>query len=417
MQLEIEALGGGGRGVAHAEGQAWFVAGALPGEVVEAVTECRRAGIVEARATSVLRASPWREAEPCPVAATCGGCDLAHVRSDASAEVLRAVAAGALRHAPSSLAAAVAGARVVVSPWRYRLRATLHWDPEAGRLGFFGAASHQVVDIAPCRVVSSLLLGALEALQRALGGAHLPAGELSWLEDIKGARAVAGWTGWGAPPRPAVKELVGFHPLDRGGRVRPGGWGEAANTIRIPFGGGDSCVALTVPVGAFFQGNRFLVPRLFERVAALVRAAGLPRVVDLYGGVGFLAAAARVAGVGDVTLVEAAGVAAAAARANLPGARVVPSTAEGYLRRPRSGSGTLAILDPPRRGLSREARDGMLRWQPEAIVLLACDPASLGRDAGALLTAGYELQSVELWDLFAGSHHVETLAVFRHPAP
>jgi hypothetical protein len=282
------------------------------------------------------------------------------------------------------------------------------------------------VDITPCRVVSRLLLDARDGLARALAAAGLPAGELTWLEDLEGTQAVLGWTGWGRPPRPEVAGPVGFHPLDRGGRVRPGGWGKSSVTIAVPLVAtpepsaaqrvdGARAVLLTVPVGAFFQGNRFLVPRLFERVASLVRTAGLSRVVDLYGGVGFLAAAARQAGAAEITVVEASGVAAAAARVNLPTARVLPSSAEGYLRRPRSGGDTLAILDPPRRGLSREVRDGLLRWRPEGIVLLACDPASFGRDAGALLGAGYSLESVELWDLFAGSHHVETLASFRRP--
>ncbi len=83
MRLEVEALAGGGRGVARADGRVVFVAGGLPGELVEARVERERAGIVEARATAVLRASPWREPEPCPVAERCGGCDLAHLRRDA----------------------------------------------------------------------------------------------------------------------------------------------------------------------------------------------------------------------------------------------------------------------------------------------------------------------------------------------
>ena len=154
MRLEVEGIGGGGRGVARAEGRTWFVAGALPGELVEAEVERERAGIVEARTVAVLRPSPWREAEPCPVAAACGGCDLTHVNRESTVEVLRAVVVGALRHSPRELATAVAAAGVVVSPWKYRLRATLHWDPDAGTLGFFGESSHRVVDIAPCRVVS-----------------------------------------------------------------------------------------------------------------------------------------------------------------------------------------------------------------------------------------------------------------------
>jgi len=90
-------------------------------------------------------------------------------------------------------------------------------------------------------------------------------------------------------------------------------------------------------------------------------------------------------------------------------------SAESYLEDPGVGRGTLAILDPPRAGLSAAAAAGLVRWLPEGIVLLSCDAAHFGRDAAQLLAFGYKLASLELWDLFAGSHHVEILADFRRP--
>ncbi len=169
---------------------------------------------------------------------------------------------------------------------------------------------------------------------------------------------------------------------------------------------------LWVPVGAFFQGNRHLVPLLFERIAALARHAGCSGVVDLFGGVGFLAAAARHGGIRRVTVVETHRGAAHAALSNLPDARVLAVGAELFLRRPGDGAGTLAIVDPPRVGLSSEARAALVRWRPQVIAFLSCDPARFGRDAEALLASGYRIENAEIWDLFAGSHHAEILAVF-----
>ena len=115
MRLEITALAGGGRGVARHDGRVFMVAGALPGEQVEVEVERERAGIVEARTVAVLVPSPWREPDPCPVAAACGGCDLAHVKGQAVCDVARAVVVGALRHARKELAERVAQASVVTS--------------------------------------------------------------------------------------------------------------------------------------------------------------------------------------------------------------------------------------------------------------------------------------------------------------
>ena len=408
MRLEITGLAGGGRGVARSGGKVWFVAGALPGEVVDAEIERERAGIVEARARVVVAASPWREPDPCPVAGACGGCDLAHLRRAATPEVLRSAAIGSLRHAPPALADAVREAPVRLSELGWRLRARLHWDPARSVLGFRGARSHEVVAIAPCRVVSPLLLRALPEVAGALSRAAAGEGELEWIEDLAGDKAVAGWRGTAVPGGP-LGGLAGFHPIATDGAIVPGGWGETGVEMRLP-------VSLRVPVGVFFQGNRHLVPGLFNRMAGMVRAAQPVRVVDLYGGVGFLAAAARHGGATDVTVVEASRPAASAARLNLPGVKVTTGTAEAYLAAPGSAAGSLAIVDPPRTGLSRWAADGLLRWRPERIVLLACDAARFGRDGGRLLAGGYSLESVELWDLFAGSHHVEILASFLRGA-
>jgi 23S rRNA (uracil1939-C5)-methyltransferase len=405
VRLEIEGIAGGGRGFARSDGRVWFVAGALPGEIVEVEVERERAGIVEARAVRVVAQVPSREPDPCPIAGMCGGCDLAHVRRDAMAEVLRAVASGALRHAPASLGEAVRDAPVEVSPPAWRLRARLHWDAARRVLGFRGPRSHRVVAISPCRVVSALLLETLPEAAAALAASSAPDGELEWLEDLEGATAIAGWHGGSVPPAP-VGRLVGFHPLADDGFVESSGWGSAGVVMRLP-------IPLWVPVGAFFQGNRYLVPRLFGRVAQLVESERPAKVVDLYGGVGSFGAAALHAGVASVTVVEASACAAAAARNNLPGARVVESATEVFLCDPGPADGSLAIVDPPRTGLSRTATDGLLHWGPESVILLSCDAARFGRDGGRLLGAGYTLVSTGLWDLFGGSHHVEILAHFR----
>jgi 23S rRNA (uracil1939-C5)-methyltransferase len=408
VRVEIKSLGGGGRGVARAGRKVWFVAGALPGEVIEAEIERERAGVVEARVARVLKESPWREPNPCPVAGLCGGCDLTHVRREVIADALREVVCGALRHAPPMLSEFVRKAPVVVSEMEWRLRARLHWDGKTRTLGFREPRSHRTADIAPCRVISRLLLDGLPRLSRALVDAGLPDGDVEWLENLGPSAAVAGWRGPGTPPEVSVRGLAGWHPIGEGGALLSGGWGATGVTIDLP-------VPLRVPIGTFFQGNRHLVPKLFSRVGELVQAHGHARVVDLYAGVGFFGAAARRAGAAAITVVESNRVAADAAAMNLPGALVLAVSAEDYLVDPGTGRGTLVILDPPRLGLSATATEGLLRWLPEGIVLVSCDASHFGRDAAQLLAFGYKLASLELWDLFAGSHHVEILADFRRP--
>lgn len=402
MELDIESVAGGGAGVGRADGRVWFVRGALRGERVDAVPVRRRAGIVEAETRLVLEASPDREPHPCPVAQLCGGCSLAHVRRESAAAVLRQATSGGLRHADPSLSEAVSQARVIVSPWRSRLRARLHWDPDTGRLGFHAPRSHETVSAEPCRVISERLASTIDGLQRALLDSAAARGDVDWLEDLEGRRAVAGWRGPGGPPQTAVAGLDGWWSLTDAGR----GWGERKVTMRLP-------VPLDVPIGAFFQANRLLVPRLFARVAELVARHGWRRVVDLYGGVGFLAAASRRGGASEITVVESQRSAAMAARENLPEAEIHACSAEEFLASNPGRDPDLVIVDAPRVGMSGTARSGLATLAPPAVLFLSCDVSRFGRDAGALLEAGYAVELLELWDFFAGSHHVEILALFR----
>ena len=71
------------------------------------------------------------------------------------------------------------------------------------------------------------------------------------------------------------------------------------------------------------------------------------------------------------------------------------------------------IVDPPRTGLSREALDGICRWQAPRIVYVSCDVATLARDARRLVDTGYTLTRVDGFDLFPNTPHVETVAVFQ----
>jgi len=73
---------------------------------------------------------------------------------------------------------------------------------------------------------------------------------------------------------------------------------------------------------------------------------------------------------------------------------------------------TAVIVDPPRSGLSASATQGLLAWAAPQIVYVSCDPPTLARDAGRLAQAGYRLQSIEAFDLFPNTPHVEALAVF-----
>ena len=413
--LVVEKLVGRGRALAHHGGETWMVAGGLPGERVRAVCEARRAGIVEARVVEVLdETHPAREPDPCPHAAHCGGCDWPHVDPVQGAGLKAEAAAEAARTAPN-LADRLRSAPVKTSPTAYRLRSRLHWDPEAGELGFFAPRSWQVTAIPSCRVVSPRLLAAREGLEAALARSCPAPVDLEWIEDLAGERAVAALRPARNGPEEIASEWLpiqdedgvnGFHILDRVGRIRVG-WGRDSVTMDLP-------IDLCVPIGSFFQGNRHLAGWLFDRVVELTGSRPLP-TWDLHAGVGFLAAAAFHAAERELRLVEPFKPSARAAQDNLPSARVaVGRTAEAFLGRARDlPAEALVLTDPPRSGMTPVLRTLLADWHPERILMLACDPATWSRDTRFLMDRGYRLIHVEMVDLFPSTHHVEILAVLE----
>jgi 23S rRNA (uracil1939-C5)-methyltransferase len=80
----------------------------------------------------------------------------------------------------------------------------------------------------------------------------------------------------------------------------------------------------------------------------------------------------------------------------------------------RAKSQDVVVLDPPRTGMSPQAVAEVLRLQAARVVYVSCDPATLARDAKALLAGGYHLGAIEAFDLFPNTPHIETLCVFDY---
>jgi tRNA/tmRNA/rRNA uracil-C5-methylase (TrmA/RlmC/RlmD family) len=68
------------------------------------------------------------------------------------------------------------------------------------------------------------------------------------------------------------------------------------------------------------------------------------------------------------------------------------------------------VADPPRAGLAREVTGYLADGGAERFCYVSCDPATLARDLGRLLTAGWRLDELRAFDAFPMTHHVECVA-------
>jgi 23S rRNA (uracil-5-)-methyltransferase RumA len=172
---------------------------------------------------------------------------------------------------------------------------------------------------------------------------------------------------------------------------------------------------VTLAAGSFFQTNLQLLPRLIQRLRQEAEPLSGRRVADVYAGVGlfglFLADEAT-----EVTIVESDPIAIEAAkrtaeRWKVSNVRFISSQAEQALE--ELGHVDVLIADPPRAGLSESVRASIARFQPPTVLYVSCLAQSLARDLHELTAVGYGVESLELFDFYPQTYHVELLAVLR----
>jgi len=386
-RLSPDRFAAGGEAIARdPDGRIVFVKGALPGEVVVAEFTDERKDWARASVVDIEVASEHRVVPPCPSRrAGCGGCGWQHLTHDAQRGAKADIVADALRRI-GRLDDAVVRLGPSVDATGYRT--TLRLAPTADRrAGFRADQSHDVVAAPECLVAHEALRPIVAGLR--LEGEVEPTLRWSCAIGQLGAR-------WDAS-KGAVHGLPDDALIDAGAVLHEDVAGHR----------------LQVSLGSFFQSG----PQAAELlVAAAGRAAPelahADVVVDAYAGVGMFAACATKADA-RVIAIETSRSAVRDARANLAArtAEVVRSEVGGW-HSPEDLIIDVVIADPARSGLGQPGTAALTRTGAGVLVLVSCDPASLGRDAKLLASAGYRHDSSEVIDTFPLTTHIEVVSRF-----
>lgn len=168
----------------------------------------------------------------------------------------------------------------------------------------------------------------------------------------------------------------------------------------------------------FWQVHRDAASILTERVMDLLDPQPGQQIADLYAGAGLfsLPLAHAVGPSGRVFSIEGAPGTHADAKKNLrtqPQATVIRGRVERVLRQvARDASLDSVVLDPPRAGIDKSVAAELASSAVERICYVSCDPASFARDVSRLTARGYELDHVEVHDLYPHTHHMESIGLF-----
>ena len=429
LELEIDSLAHGGRGVARANGYVVFVSGGLPGDLVRARITRSKRHFGEATALELVRPSPERVAdsclhdgEPCPGAPWQGMAYESQLAEKASQ------VEDALRRLGGLSDFELEPIEPAAQRWRYRNKLEYSFGvDERGELvlGFHRRGSWaDVVEIDDCKLASEANNAARNSVREWARSEALPAydrraqvGVLRNLVVREGRRTGQLQTRLVTSAATIPRPPVDLHTVIEG----PSGATDGPTGVLGAEHLSEKLCGLRFRVShaAFLQTNTEMAERLYAIAAEFADLSGSERVLDLFCGIGTigLSLAHRA---GEVWGLESVPEAVADAQENavlngISNASFVHADARLGIRplleqieRP-----DVVVIDPPRSGLSAKVVRRVLECGASKIVYVSCNPTTLAPNAAQMVEAGYTLRRVKPVDMFPQTPHVECVAVLE----
>ena len=433
--VTVEGYSGEGAGVARIDGFVVFVSGALRGEVCRVLILKVLKSAAFAKVLEVLAPSPHRIAPDCPYFPRCGGCTYRHMDYAEELALKR-------RRVQDNLAR-IGGSEVEVEEIlgaaetrRYRNKAQYPVSPD-GRIGFYRARTHEVIDTRECLLVKPEADAAAEAVRqymrdfRAAGyDERTGRGLLRHVyvrSNTKGESLICLLVNGKRLPHEAelVERLCRACPKAVGIVL-----GENTRRDNVILGeryrtlwGADRLedvlcgrvFRLSVP--SFYQVNHEQAERLYAKAIEYAQLTGEETVLDLYCGAGTitLALASHAKRVLGAEIVPEAidDARENAARSGVENAEFFCGDASDVAKKLAQENlrPDVITVDPPRKGLAEDVVESIARMQPERVVYVSCDSATMARDVKRFAALGYRAVRACAVDLFPRADHVETVVL------
>lgn len=468
VTVEITDISSDGAGIGKVDGFTLFIKDAVMGDTVTAKIMKVKKGYGFARLTEIVAPSPFRTAPRCELARKCGGCQIQELSYDRQLSFkqkrVRDVLLRIGGFSEETVQKTMHPILGMEDPYRFRNKEQLPVGEKDGRpvAGFYAGHTHCIVPVTDCLVGPQENQDILAAILKYMEEYHVPAyREETGTGLVRHILIRSGIysretmvclviNGGKLPQEEALiaclQELPGMSSIcinintertnvimGRKGRTL---WGKEAieDTMhvlpaeyeddKVCFG--DSLRSITYRISplSFYQVNPVQAERLYSIVRCYAGLTGTEVVWDLYCGVGtigcFLAEDA-----GEVYGVEVIPDAIRDARKNAEkngisnitfcvgkAEEVLPEYVESKLRAAgktdKQGMVDVVVVDPPRKGCDEVCLRTILETQPERIVYVSCDPATMARDCKILAAGGYELKEIQAVDQFPHTVHVET---------
>lgn len=449
VELGIDKMAYGGRGIGRLDGLVVFVRGAVPGDRIRARIYKKRKDYAEAEITELLTASPDRVKAPCPYSGYCGGCQWQHVAYERQLYYKRIMVREPIEHIGGLKNAVVHEVLPSDEIFAYRNKMEFSFSDRRWFLpdglgtreieGGFALGLHipgsysRVIDVERCLLQGEAGNQILREVKKCVRDSGIPVYGLKTHEGfwrflmIRYSKAFDGWMAnvVTSEERPEVLRPLADTLSRRVERIKT-----VVNNInprRASIAVGDREIVLLgegyikdkigpftfrISANSFFQTNSSAAQKLYEKVVDYAELEGDELALDLYSGTGtipiFLARKARA-----ITGIEISESAILDARRNcqengVQGCQFINGDIRERLPS-ISYRPDVLVIDPPRTGVHKDVLAQVLALSPERIIYVSCNPATMARDIGQMVQR-YELLEIQPVDMFPHTYHVEAVA-------
>lgn len=450
-QTEIISCADSGDGVCRMDGLAVFVKGACEGDICEICIDKIKKNYALAHLVRIIKPSAFRTSPPCRAYKKCGGCQLMHIKYEKQLAMKKQFVFDALSRIGHIDLSEVSfyDTMGMESPERYRNKMVFPIGKgENGSIcgGFYAPKSHQIISLNDCFLGNSLASYYLTHVIDYMKENHISAynesahsglvrrlfvrigyhsKEVMIVLSVNGKKLpneqVFIDTLLNATPKEYyLKSIILNENTERNNLVL----GENNRTLY-----GDSFIKDTlcgisfeISPNSFYQVNPIQTERLYQTAIQFAELNGTETVLDLYCGIGTisLCAASHAANVIGVEIVPQAILNAKqnAKRNHIKNAQFYTGDSQSISEKllQKGLSPDVIFVDPPRKGCDEKTLKNVLDMNPEKIVYVSCNPATLARDLQVLTENGYTLLKIQPVDMFPQTVHVETIALLQRQA-
>lgn len=424
IELHIERLVYGGKGLGRYNNMVVFVPDVITGEQALVEIRTRKKDYAEAELIKIIKPSPHRIAPPCPIYHECGGCQWMHIDYPFQVQAKREIVAETLKRGLKAEDAAVPPLIPSSTPLNYRQRVQFKVQYENGSypIGYYKRETHQLIDVDECLLLRPLLNKALKNIREMLNSGKIT--QLKNLEEIhmhcsSDEMAIAfilyadgiskdELNNLFKEIKETVSEAAGIIFIDKYKKRIIAG----SPFIEEELQG----ISFRISADSFSQidweQNKSLVKLALDYIGDKQYNNGL----DLFCGIGnftlFIAKNAD-----NVIGIDSGKTAIDDAEYNskknlIKNIRFMYNDVK-YRMASLLAEGScfdLVLIDPPRNGVGKESVNLIAGFQPSKIIYISCNPVTLSRDIVYFKAKGYEIKRLQAVDMFPQTYHIETVA-------